>query len=467
MLVDLDKYPEYSVIQNLFHGRTSLIPRKFASELQKQKDMHGSSVNLRRNKILDYLIENDFIYTSPAKELKAEKKAFSLFKASLPEANPSRQYQFILTYACNMKCVYCFQKFTRKENKKIRMQKEQLNNAFKIIMEQERQNELEINEKKLTTHKPLISIVGGEPLIDSTKNIADIKRIIRFVKEHNFEYSITTNGMTLEKFMAIFKEEGLFPRHIQVTIDGPKEIHDKRRTAPADISSFEKIVGSIDYALATGGNIGLRINLDEMNIDSLGEIGDFIFSKGWSDKKQFSAYLAPVTDHSLVNTSYNWINNDSSLLKQIVKLFLERPELESLFTMKNFRGFEYVKQLIEKKAECVPTIWRCEAVLGQLIFDPLGNLYCCFEGAGNKKAKIGVYFPKYLISKANYKKWKSLNSFENSFCSECCYKYICAGGCPWHIIEHEKTECLPIKEEIELAWNLYAGKIIESRSAVE
>jgi uncharacterized protein len=206
--------------------------------------------------------------------------------------------------------------------------------------------------------------------------------------------------------------------------------------------------------------ISLRINLDEMNISSINRLADYVHERQWTSYNGFSAYLAPVTDHSSINNHYDWLKQDTSLIKRILEIFRKRPELENVFSMKNFRGFQYIKRIAQKEGKAVPAIWRCEAVLGQLIFDPQGDLYTCFEGAGNEKAKIGTYSPSYIIDEQQEKMWKDLNAIDNKYCRRCSNRFVCSSGCPWHIVSQEATECLPIKEEIKLAWNYYASRVL-------
>lgn len=140
---------------------------------------------------------------------------------------------------------------------------------------------------------------------------------------------------------------------------------------------------------------------------------------------------------------------------KVVELFEKEPELEALFTMKNFRGYNQVGELC-RGGRVAPVFWRCEAVLGQLVFDPSGDLFTCFEAAGQDKAKIGRYFPEVEIDAARLQQWTSLNSFESPSCSACRFRFTCASGCPWHIVGQGVTECLPIEEELDLAWNHFA-----------
>ncbi len=458
VFVDLDEYPDLSIIQNIFHGQSTVVPRRLANYV-KSAIPSGDFSELSED-MLSLLMKKGFIYDSKKNEDEQIEIIYSEFKKTLPEANPSRQYQLILTYDCNLRCIYCFQKKVRKATDNAVISKTQLNEIFDIILSKERANDEEINQKELPTRVPLISIVGGEPLLDIPQSRERVTDVIHFAKQHGFHYSITTNGVFLDKYIPLFRTAGYYPRDIQVTIDGTKEYHDRRRIMVGGAGSFDSIVQSIDCILAEGKRISLRINIDEMNITTINKIADYILEKEWANHDEFSAYLAPVTDHSAVNKNYKWIKQDASLIRRIVEMFTERPELESIFTMKNFRGFQYVKRIAEKDGKAVPTLWRCEAVLGQLVFDPQGNLYTCFEGAGNEKAKIGTYSPSYEIDEKLDREWKSLNAIENKYCRQCSNRFVCSSGCPWHIVGQEATECLPIKEEIQLAWNYYAPRVL-------
>jgi uncharacterized protein len=458
VFVELNRYPELSIIQNIFHGHSTVVPKSLATYLKSA--VKSGDLSALSEDTISLLMQKGFIYYSKHDEDEQIEVIYSEFKKTLPEANPSRQYQIILTYDCNLHCIYCFQKKVRKENNHALITKEQLSEIFTIILSKERANDAEVKQKDLLARVPLISIVGGEPLLDTSQSMERVADVIEFAKQNNFHYSITTNGVFLDKYIPVFRAAGYKPRDIQVTIDGTKEYHDRRRINVEGYSSFEQIVQSIDCVLAESMCISLRLNIDEMNIISISRMADYVRERQWTSYDGFSAYIAPVTDHSAVNKHYRWLKRDASLIRRIVEMFTERPELENVFTMKNFRGFQYIKRIAQKKGKVVPTIWRCEAVLGQLVFDPQGNLYTCFEGAGNEKAKIGTYSPSYIIDEQKEKVWKDLNAINNKYCRKCSNRFVCSSGCPWHIVNQEATECLPIKEEIQLAWNYFAPRVL-------
>ena len=457
IFVNLYKYPEYLILQNIFHGKASLFPKKMADRIKKYSE-NSSTIHLSKYEN-DLLLEKGFIYQTQEEENKLIQDLYQEFLKTLLPINPTRQYQILLTYDCNLHCLYCFQK---KIKGKTLMNWDKLQAVFSIICDIERKNEKEIQKRSLSTRVPLISIVGGEPLRNIPEHQYLVREIIAFCKKNRFNYAITTNGLELDTYLLLFYKQNYLPRDVQITLDGTKEFHDKRRITVGGQGSFDDIVNSINVTLEAGIHISLRINLDSMNLQSIDRLADFIVRQGWNNAENFSAYLAPITDHSQVNQNYKWLVKDATIIQMIVKAFQRRPELENIFTLKNFRGYSYVKRIAEKDGFPIPTFWRCEAVLGQMIFDPLGNVFTCFEGAGNFEAKVGEYFPKLHIEKKRIASWTELNSVTNRYCEECKYRFVCASGCPWHIVRHKKTECLPIEEEIYLAWNYYAPKVLKN-----
>ncbi len=451
VIVNLRDRGDVSIIHNLFHGRACLIGRDLGNAL---KTALGSEPPKSLNThYLSLLRDRHFVYESREEEEDEIAEMFHLFQDHLTPGNAGRKYEILLNYDCNLRCVYCFQKKMRGGAiKNFPMTEAQLDAVLKTVATIEARN---AEGNRQASEAALLSVVGGEPLLPDVRHRTALTKIARFAAEHDCRYSITTNGVALIDYLDLFEACGRKPNHVQVTVDGPRQIHDQRRIAIGGGGSFDRIVEGIEAGLSANIPIGVRVNVDLMNVSGITELGALIRSKGWDKSPHFSAYLAPVTDHSAVNKTYKWIKADATIIKQLVALFEKEPELEDVFRMKNFRGFDQVREL-SRGGRVGPVFWRCEAVLGQLVFDPSGDLYTCFEAAGREKAKIGRYFPDLQIDAVRLRRWTSLNTFENASCSGCRFRFTCASGCPWHIVGQGVTECLPIEEELELAWNHFA-----------
>jgi len=453
VVVDIRDRKDVSVLHNLFHGRVCLIGRNLGNVLRSSLGSDIGALESLGSDCVSSLRDRHFVYESRQEEEEEIATLFHLFQDHLTSGNATRKYEILLSYDCNLRCVYCFQKKMR--GGAIRnspMSEAQLDAIFRTISMIEASN----NEgHRRASETPLLSVVGGEPLLPNSQHRNALTRITQFAREHGYRYSITTNGFSLVDYIDLFEASGRKPNYVQVTIDGPRELHDRRRIAIGGGGSFDRIVDGIEAGLRANIPIGVRVNVDLMNLEGIREIATLIHSNCWDKNPNFSAYLAPVTDHSAVNGNYKWIKSDATVIRRLVDLFETEPKIEELFTMTNFRGYNQVREL-SLGGRAAPVFWRCEAVLGELVFDPNGDLYTCFEAAGQEKAKVGRYFPDVEIDATRLREWTSLNSFESLSCSGCRFRFTCASGCPWHIVGQGVTECLPIEEELDLAWNHFA-----------
>lgn len=108
----------------------------------------------------------------------------------------------------------------------------------------------------------------------------------------------------------------------------------------------------------------------------------------------------------------------------------------------------------------IPAI-DAEALLDQNIFDPYGDIYSCFEGAGDLRARIGKYDPEFIMFLDRLAEWSKFETLRSPYCTNFRFSFVCAGGCPWHTIKRMgQRECVPIKQQVNLAWNYFTDLII-------
>ena len=92
--------------------------------------------------------------------------------------------------------------------------------------------------------------------------------------------------------MAIFlKEQNV--THAQVTVDGPPDIHNKRRCLPDGSDTFFKILKNISEA-SDFIRISIRVNIDKTNLTRADEILEYLDQFGM--QRKVSLYLAAVDD---------------------------------------------------------------------------------------------------------------------------------------------------------------------------
>ena len=109
--------------------------------------------------------------------------------------------------SCNQDCVFCYNHIPHNQLES--------NSSFKKV---------KTLLKKIYSKADVYNIVftGGEPLLDSR-----ISEIVLYAKMHKSTTTIITNGTLLNEENVSFCRKLNVP--IRISIDGPQEIHDKKR----------------------------------------------------------------------------------------------------------------------------------------------------------------------------------------------------------------------------------------------
>ncbi len=358
-------------------------------------------------------------------------------------------YGFITSLDCNLACPYCFQR--ERADSVGFLTSRQVDLAIEAIRECEARVEALAGKPTL----PKISITGGEPLLQNGLSVEVLDYLMLRLDELGWPFSLTTNGTELGRFV---DRHDVTPRcrNIQVTLDGPRNIHDLRRCFRGGQPSFDRIVAGMDSALAAGWNITLRVNLDLSNVAHLPELGFFIRDeKQWARNSKFSAYVSPVTDHGPLECDVG-ASDEADLLKELLGVVDGAPWLRDVFDIRHFRGFNYVEQMLVGQTPRFPVITRCEAISGMYIFDPGGNIYVCLESVGEPLRRVGRYDPRLEIDHALATRWSDRQVLKIPECGECKIRFVCAGGCAIEASNKGRdAACMPFLEEMETAWDYF------------
>ncbi|MCK9580396.1 MAG: radical SAM protein [Methanoregula sp.] len=153
-----------------------------------------------------------------------------------------------VTEECNLRCKYCVysDSYSLMRNPSNDMMdfptaKKALDWYISLVMEGREYNPV---------RKPGIGFYGGEPLL----NFDLVKKCIHYIKttypELDVHYSITTNGTLLNKEKEDFLKEHGFS--ISISIDGPKDEHDRNRVYPNGRGTFTDIMKNVRRMIAGG-----------------------------------------------------------------------------------------------------------------------------------------------------------------------------------------------------------------------
>ncbi|MFR8293809.1 MAG: radical SAM protein [Ruminococcus sp.] len=299
------------------------------------------------------------------------------------------------TMDCNAYCFYCYENETRKSCYMDERTEKALVEYIKNIA---------LGKKRM-----YISWFGGEPLLCRDLIVRISNELTRFADENKIDYhcEITTNGYYLDKIIDDIHD--LRISDIQVTLDGFKEEHEKRKHFLQN-DSWERIVNNIYDFSSRGIHITLRFNFDKGNIQSIKEMVEFLIKQErWNEN--ITIYFYPLEPNCIQE-----------------KLYFKEKEYEqvmhNLYTFLYNTGYyndrKYALDFHKLSLPCYG------ATLGTVAIDYKGLIYQCQHLLCHEEYSIGDVFEGVMVT-------EKVNSWYDGTVSDKCKKCevlpLCQGGC--------------------------------------
>ena len=321
---------------------------------------------------------------------------------------------------CNYRCVYCFEKETTcfKQHKNQLLTKAQVDGVFKAL-----------EGKEL---KASIQLFGGEPLSKDTVEIVDY--IIHKAEKLDCTFKATTNAHELQYFFQYLGKDMI--NTLQITIDGPREVHDKRRIALDGTSSFDAIIDNVEYVVKNKKDvhIDLRINVDDTNIDHVEELIDFLYERGILESDQVSIYISKVCGSDINIEDENILNH------KIYVISKKYPVLSPDIDIQKVKFDLNLALMLGIPIQRYCT-YCTMLTLKQFVFSPDGCVYSCSELIGKKNHAMATYDEKGNIywNENICKNYEEHKLVKNDHCIKCRYALLCTGGC-FKLATNEKSD---------------------------
>lgn len=354
---------------------------------------------------------------------------------------------------CNLRCTYCFESNDQHNDLSL-LDEGQLNIVFDRIRKTCAQiDNTQGQQSTVKKQYPRIILFGGEPLLPTNAKI--IKRVFDFAAELNLQVYIITNGTNIGHYSEILEKnrERVF---MQITMDGDRETHNKRRIKADGSGTFDQICKGIDEALKIGIPVSLRVNVDRDNLQNIFELQNVFQTHGWQDIPIFRAYLSPVICYELSELDNTLTETD----------ILEYVYHKDLFGNENnaFSSIGPVTASVEsffKSKDDYSEVWKisfCGSAMGvNFCFAPDGFIYPCLNCCGQKDRAIGTYNSDAIeIDQTRYGVWKTHDPFEKKKCRDCKYLLLCGGSCPADT-KYDEEEC-EVRLTYDQVFELYVNR---------
>ncbi len=310
----------------------------------------------------------------------------------------------ILTFSCNLRCIYCYE--TSKNEKLSDADLQEIIHYTKI----------KLQNKKYK--KMYIGWYGGEPLLCSELLIKLSQTMKQLCSDYGITYysALITNGYLLTYELGqVLKESGI--DEIQITIDGPEPIHNKRRFLKDGGPTFKEIKQAILVAANIFNKVKVRLNVDRDNFASIDEL----LKEKWLHKGNIQLGIGHLKDYSDTCSLWNPFNlaltgeEYYELVKKVEQNTQQKipPDLKFLISIP-------VKSRIcgadHKDSFCIgpgAIVYKCLSALD--IHDAVGYL------------KNGNFWPN-----KRYANWLLNDPTQQTQCRRCNILPLCMGGCPYY-----------------------------------
>lgn len=306
---------------------------------------------------------------------------------------------FVPTYNCNLACPYCIQG----GNKPIaKMSRSQIDSVLQFV-------KIQIKEKGVEHIH--CSLFGGEPMMVKPDLAYFSEKMSVIAKENNCEidYNLTSNFTLLDDSMIeLIRKYNIM---VQVSIDGVKQDHDKRRVTHNNKGTYDIIIGNLKRMNEEGlrNNLNIRLNVDVDNLGTAKEMLEAVVS--YSD----NVYYGLLSHNKEKNDKF-----ESSCLSECDYAKVNATVLDKLLRDNGILAPRH----FGKELSCS---LNSES---KFIVDNKLNVYKCELFIGREEAKSGhIESDGSFVPNGNF--YHQMNHSPAKFkeCLDCKLLPLCAGGC--------------------------------------
>jgi len=437
----------YNITVDLEDGTTLLYNSASGKLVKMEREQYEEYINMF-NSIMPSIKDS-----APMNEFKNQLRlGHFIVEDDLDELNYVKAQHYLKRYSsgvyhleiapsgsCNMACSYCYYGNHEYENMSYEVETQLLATVKSVFK----------NKGKLN-----VTWVGGEPTL-AVDTLCRLSRgFIKIAKKEKASYAgaIITNGYLLNRKMALnLKRYGI--KMAQITVDGPPEVHDKRRPLKNGEGTFDVIMKNI-REISDILPIVLRINIDKTNANKENIIKILDIMDEMSIPRHVTIDFGWVQPRTSSCSCYGIINGFNRqeyarALVELLPLVLERG-YDFLFNGMNLSPYF---------GACPSCGNDCIAISSK------GDMYKCLVQLGDTRESFGNLLSPISISNRVIK-WLTWDPFEQKECRKCNVLPLCmgGGGCafPYASLDgscRNELRCMPFKFEIDQIIKLYYKKV--------
>lgn len=309
---------------------------------------------------------------------------------------------------CNMGCLYCFR------DKEARHEKPDLALLFKAI------DNLDEDYGRNSKSHTVCCNLTGEPLL----YLKEIQAVNQYMEQQDknrkreMGFYFLTNGTVLtdESLQVIQQLKNV--KSISISLDGPKEVHDRLRVFQSGKGTFDLIRENMARFQEAGYNLCAEGVITKLYPEPL-ELLKAYLEMGFSEVK-----MKPVRQGNPYSFDRDSLEKLKEGYRKYFSFIAERlieQDYSILRVLSNDYGLRPLWKILLKSRRKV----RCDWGVNSLSMDREGNFYPCDSLMGMEAYRVGS-----VESGVDWQKYHTDLTVDNREpCKNCYARYICGGTC--------------------------------------
>jgi uncharacterized protein len=351
------------------------------------------------------------------------------------EPPPIHTLSLAVAQKCNLGCTYCYAQQGEFGGAAKNMPLETANQAVDLLLSEAGDG-----------GKAVLAFLGGEPMVNRPVVQAVTQRAAALARRRNIalSFSITTNGTLLTAADAAFFENYGFA--VTISLDGPREAHDRLRPYKSGAGSFDRIMRNLAPLLASQRRmqISARVTVTPENLDLRRTLDGFIaagfHSVGFSPMLNAPSGRGEMQAGDLVHMLDGMIDCGRAFEQRLVAG--ERYPFDNMVNA--------MREIHRGTHRPYP----CGAGAGYLGVSADGELAACHRFVGDEEGAMGTLGGG--VDRVRQSRWLAERHVHRQApCTECWARYLCGGGCHHEAIGRGRPACDYIRGWLHYCMSAY------------
>lgn len=333
-----------------------------------------------------------------------DETAIATYELSRRTYNPTAVFMTLLvSNQCNFSCAYCYQGELIRQRPTIMSQQTCMDvwSFVKWFM-----------DTRIPYHID-VDFFGGEPLLNLSAIAFFAERLAAYAQGcgARIRYSICTNGSLLNK-RACQELAQWQPLVVQVSLDGPESIHDRRRPFASGEGSFRSVIEGIETVLdLTPAVVVVAATVDKHNLPHFPEFLDFLASRFDAFRERIIFACCGTTDTGCSPFTAAYGITEEAKAKEVYRVLK--------------LAYDRRLQIARRMGHGICRL----ASDNNLVIDATGDIYKCISGVGVSEFYVGSVCDDRQSLARRWASCVGKQSWQNLQCMRCAYLPACAGGC--------------------------------------